>query len=84
VAVAQTVAVAHAAPRQVAAAALLDARLGAGAVYGGFHYGVDVVAGAALGLAGGALAARVATRQRAASASATAASSASPANGFST
>ena len=49
VAVAQTVALSHAAPRLALPAAAATALLTAGAVYGGFHYGVDVAAGAALG-----------------------------------
>jgi membrane-associated phospholipid phosphatase len=50
VAVAQTAALARVAPRLALPAAVATVLLAAGAVYGGFHYGVDVVAGAALGL----------------------------------
>lgn len=44
--------------------AALTAALAAGAVYGGFHYAVDVLAGAALGLATSALGLAVARRLR--------------------
>lgn len=58
VAVAQTVALARLAPRLALPALVSTVLLAAGAVYGGFHYGIDVVAGAAVGLAAGALAPR--------------------------
>src|SRR5690606_19851180 len=48
VATAQTALVARLLPRLLPAVALLSAGLAAGAVYGGFHYATDVVAGLAL------------------------------------
>jgi membrane-associated phospholipid phosphatase len=49
VSVAQTLALARVAPRLAPPAAVATVLLAAGAMYGGFHYGVDVAAGAALG-----------------------------------
>jgi membrane-associated phospholipid phosphatase len=58
VAVAQTLLALRWQPRVGYALALVTVLLGAGAVYGGFHYAVDVVAGAALGLVAGVVALR--------------------------
>ncbi len=55
VSVAQSLALARVAPPLAAPAAAATLVLAAGAVYGGFHYGVDVLAGAALGAAVGAI-----------------------------
>ncbi len=59
VSVAQTLALAQVAPRLAAPAAAATVLLALGAMYGGFHYGVDVVAGALLGAAAGALGPRL-------------------------
>ncbi|GJG85745.1 hypothetical protein tb265_09260 [Gemmatimonadetes bacterium T265] len=53
VSVAQTVVLARVAPRLARAAGPATALLALGAVYGGYHYGVDALAGAALGAAVG-------------------------------
>lgn len=50
VAIAQTVACVRALPRLAPVVALLTLGLCVGAVYGGFHYATDMVAGSALGL----------------------------------
>jgi membrane-associated phospholipid phosphatase len=67
VSVAQTLALVQLAPRLAGPAAVATALLAAGAVYGGFHYGVDALAGAALGavtgIAGPALHARLRARR---------------------
>ncbi|GLC25829.1 phosphatase PAP2 family protein [Roseisolibacter agri] len=62
VSVAQTLALARVAPRMAVATGAATLLLAAGAVYGGFHYAVDVVAGAALGAAIGALGPQVHAR----------------------
>jgi membrane-associated phospholipid phosphatase len=62
VSVAHTVALARVAPRLAAPAAVATALLAIGAVYGGFHYGVDVVAGALVGLTLGLLGPRLHAR----------------------
>jgi membrane-associated phospholipid phosphatase len=59
VSVAQTLALAQVAPRLAAPTAIATVLLAAGAVYGGFHYAVDVLAGALLGAAVGALGPRL-------------------------
>jgi len=51
VAVAQTLLIARFAPRLALPAAVVTVLLAAGAVYGGFHYAIDVLVGAALGAA---------------------------------
>ncbi len=66
VSVAQTLALAQVAPRLAGPAAAATVLLALGAVYGGFHYGVDVLAGALLGAAAGALGPRVWRRAAAA------------------
>jgi membrane-associated phospholipid phosphatase len=53
VSVAQTLALGRVAPGLAAPAAAATALLALGAVYGGFHYGVDALAGAAVGIAAG-------------------------------
>lgn len=62
VSVAQTLALAQVAPRLGVATAVATALLATGAVYGGFHYAVDVVAGAGVGIVIGALGPRLHTR----------------------
>lgn len=65
VAVTQTIIALRFQRRVGAACAVLTTLLAAGAVYGGFHYGVDVAAGTVVGLAIGALARRLDVRAHA-------------------
>jgi hypothetical protein len=62
VSIAHTVALARVAPHLAIPAALATALLAMGAMHGGFHYGVDVLAGALLGLTLGALGPRLHAR----------------------